>query len=112
MHVEPQTDRDAVEALDGVHLTQLAVGDEMSIQHFRIEPGANVPEHSHVHEQLGYLFTGTLTFLVEGEAVPISADDSYALVSEEPHGVENRGEEVVTGIDVFSPPRANPDWAE
>ncbi|PSP87560.1 cupin domain-containing protein, partial [Halobacteriales archaeon QH_8_68_33] len=32
---------------EGVHLTQLAIGERMSIQHLRIEPGAEVPMHDH-----------------------------------------------------------------
>jgi hypothetical protein len=34
------------------------------------------------------------------------------LAGEEVHGAENRGEETVLGVDVFSPPRTDPDWAE
>lgn len=60
----PHASQDTVEAVDGVHLTQLAVGEQMSVQHFHIEPGAMVPEHSHPHEQVGYVARGTLTFMV------------------------------------------------
>lgn len=112
MDREPLSGHESAEAVDGVHLTQLAVGDDMSIQHFRIEPGATVPEHSHHHEQLGYIFAGELTFIVDGDAVPIAADESYALKSDEPHAAENRGDTPVFGIDIFSPPRANPDWKD
>ncbi|MGM0371051.1 MAG: cupin domain-containing protein [Halobacteriota archaeon] len=109
-HVSSNTVATA-EPVDGVHLTLLAAGDRMSVQHFQIEPGATVPEHSHPHEQVGYLVAGELTFLIEGEEIVVQAGDSYSLASEEPHGVENRGDTVVEGIDVFSPPRTDPDWA-
>lgn len=112
MDTVPLSELESTEAVDGVHLTQLAVGDESSIQHFRIEPGATVPEHSHHHEQLGYVMAGTLTFLVDGKAVDVGVDDSYALMSDELHAAENRGEETVVGLDIFSPPRANPDWQQ
>ena len=108
----PLSDHESTEAVENVHLTQLAVGDEMSIQHFRIEPGAVVPEHDHHHEQTGYIFAGELTFLVDDDEVTVGPDDSYVLASNEPHGAENRGDETVLGIDIFSPPRANPDWQE
>ncbi len=100
------------EPVEGVQLALLAAGERMSVQRFRIEPGATVPEHSHPHEQVGYLVSGDLTFLIEGEEIVVEDGDSYSLASEEPHGVENRSERVVEGIDVFSPPRTNPDWAE
>jgi quercetin dioxygenase-like cupin family protein len=106
----PLADVEATEAVDGVHLSQLAAGTEMSVQHFRIEPGATVPEHSHPHEQTGYVTAGTLTFLVDGEECVVEAGDSYAIPGDEPHGAENRGDEPVEGVDIFAPPRVNPDW--
>ncbi|MFB6183936.1 MAG: cupin domain-containing protein [Haloarculaceae archaeon] len=110
METTSRADVRTVEAVDGVHLTQLAVGDEASVQHFRIDPGAAVPEHDHPHEQVGYLVRGTLTFVIDGEETVVAAGDSYAIPGEERHAVENGGDEPAEGIDVFSPPRADPDW--
>lgn len=112
MEKYPLSEYEPTEAVEGAHLTQLAVGDDASIQHFHIEPGAVVPEHSHHHEQLGYIFEGVLTFVVDGEEISVGPDDSYALKSDEPHGAENRGDVPVVGIDIFTPARANPDWME
>ncbi|SHH52477.1 cupin domain-containing protein [Halobaculum gomorrense] len=101
------------EAVHGVHLAQLAAGAETSVQHFSIEPGAEVPAHSHRHEQAGYITAGALTFvLADGEEVVCEAGDSYVLAGEEVHGAENRGDERVEGVDIFSPPRTDPDWQE
>jgi quercetin dioxygenase-like cupin family protein len=126
MREVPHASQETVEAVDGVHLTQLAVGEQMSVQHFHIEPDAMVPEHSHPHEQVGYVARGTLTFTVpdaEGdrtgstgdvgyEEVVVGPGDSYGIPGDEPHAAENRGSELVSGIDVFCPPRANPDWQD
>jgi quercetin dioxygenase-like cupin family protein len=105
---------DSTEAVPGVHLAQLAVGEAMSVQHFHIEAGEDVPVHSHPHEQTGYIVEGELTFLVgdDGEEVVVGPGDSYVIPSEEAHGAENRGDVGVKGVDIFSPPRANPDWQE
>lgn len=100
-----------VEAAEGVHLAQLVAGDRMSIQHFHFEPGAAVPEHSHEHEQLGYLYRGSVTFYVSGEEIVIGTGESYAVPSDEPHRVVNEGADPAQGIDIFAPPRPNPDWA-
>ena len=109
----PLDESDVVEAVPDVHLAQLAVGESMSVQHFRIDPGATVPEHSHHHEQAGFVYRGELTFvLADGSEVVVGPGDSYDLASEEVHGAENRGDEPVEGVDIFSPPRPNPDWAE
>lgn len=100
------------EAVDGVHLALLAGADRMNVQHFEIEPGATVPEHDHPNEQVGYIASGVLTFLVDGEEVVVAAGDGYAIPANEPHAAENRGEETVIGVDVFSPPRTDPDWMD
>lgn len=107
-----RADRETVEAVEGVHLTALAAGENASVQHFRFEPGAAVPEHDHPHEQVGYLVRGTLTFSVEGEEYTVEAGGSYSLPGGQPHAAENRTDGPVEGIDVFSPPRTDPDWAD
>jgi quercetin dioxygenase-like cupin family protein len=103
---------DDVEAVPGVHLAQLAAGERTSVQHFTIEPGRTVPEHSHDHEQAGFLVEGALTFVVAGETRTVEAGDAYVLPGGEPHAVENRGDVPARGVDVFSPPRTDPDWRE
>jgi quercetin dioxygenase-like cupin family protein len=116
MDVERQAADGAVEAVPGVHLAQSAAGERTSLQRFRIDPGAVVPSHGHHHEQAGYVFQGELTFLVgdteDPEEVVVGPGDGYVLAGEEVHGAENRGEETVVGVDVFSPPRTDPDWSE
>jgi len=104
---------EAVEAVEGVHLTQLAADERMSVQHFHIESGARVPEHSHHHEQAGFVHEGELTFVVaDGDEVVVGAGESFVFAGDEVHAAENRGDEPVRGVDVFSPPRTDPDWAE
>ncbi len=104
------TDREPSEAADGVHLALLAGTDSMNVQHFEIEPGAVVEEHSHPHEQTGYICAGELTFLTDGEEIVCGPGDSYAIPGDQPHAAENRGDEVVRGVDIFSPPREDPSW--
>lgn len=111
MDVQALSDYDQVEALPGVYLAQLAAGDETSIQHFHVEPGAEVPEHDHPHEQAGFIYQGALTFFLDDGEVVCERGDSYVIPGHEPHGAKNRGEEAVMGVDIFSPPRVNPDWA-
>lgn len=112
MEVVSRSDRDATEALEGVHLAQLAAGEEMSVQYFEIEPGAVVDEHDHHHEQLGYLMGGSVTFIAAGEEFDIEPGDSYVIPGDESHAAENRGNDTAVGIEIFSPPRPNPPWTE
>lgn len=126
METMAPADGETVEVVDGVHLTQLVVGEHMSVQHFHVEPGAVVPVHSHHHEQAGYIAHGAFTFYVdgedsaaridgdrvEGEEHVVSPGESYLIPGGQPHAAENRADVPVDGIDVFSPPRENPDWSE
>lgn len=110
MQVTGLDDAETVETVEGVYLTQLAADERTSVQHFRIESGAKVPEHSHHHEQAGYVASGSGVFLVGGEELVVEAGDSYVIPGDEPHAVEVRGDEPLLGVDIFSPPRTNPDW--
>jgi len=112
MDVVSDADVEAVEAVDDVFLTRGAVGEETSIQRFVIEPGAEVPEHDHPHEQIGVITEGAITFVVDGEELIVETGDTYVIPGDEPHGARNDGGETVVGYDIFSPPRANPDWRE
>lgn len=112
MEVSQHAASETVEAVEGVHLTQLAVGERMSMQYFHVEPDAIVPEHSHEHEQVGYITGGSGVFVADGEDFYVSPGDAYVLDSNEPHSLENTGDDPLEGIDVFAPPRANPDWMD
>ena len=97
----------------GVYLAQLAVGEEMSVQHLRMDPGAVIPDRDHEHEQVGFVYEGERTFVLEdGQVVAVQAGGSYSLGSNKRHAAENRGETTLRAIDVFSPPPADPDWLE
>lgn len=111
MELEQGTDE--VEVEPGVFLSQLAAGDEMSIQHLRMEPGARVPEHSHHHEQVGFVYAGEQTFvLADGVEITVEPTESYWLEGNEVHAAENQGEVELRAIDIFSPPRMNPNWLD
>ncbi len=102
--------RESAEPMEGVTLTPLATGEQMSAQWFEIAPGAVVPEHDHPHEQFGIVHQGELTFIVGGEAFPVRAGETFSIPGGEPHAAENRGETPVHGMDVFSPPREFNFW--
>ncbi|WP_058366608.1 cupin domain-containing protein [Haloparvum sedimenti] len=112
MDIVHEDETKPVEAVPGVHLTQEATGEETSVQGFTIAPGAEVPVHSHEHEQAGVITQSTLTFLVDGEELLVHEGDSYVIPGDEPHAARNDTEIPVEGYDIFSPPRPNPDWQD
>lgn len=106
------SDNESSEAVEGCHLTQLATGDETSIQFFEFDPDSKVPEHSHHHEQTGFVYEGELTFIQNGTEIAVGPGDSFTIPGGEPHAAENRGDVNVRGVEIFAPPRSAPDWAE
>jgi mannose-6-phosphate isomerase-like protein (cupin superfamily) len=61
---------------------------------------------------VGFVSKGEQTVVLEGGAVTVGPGGSYSLESHEVHAAENRGDEELLAIDVFSPPRPNPSWLE
>lgn len=112
MDIRSNDEAETIEAVPDVRLSQLAAGEKTSVQGYTIDAGAEVPEHSHPHEQAGYAWRGEAVFVVDGEERVVSAGDSYVIPGGEAHRVENRGDEPFEGVDIFSPPRTDPDWKD
>lgn len=113
MEVVRENAFEEVEVDPGVYLAQLASGAEMSIQHLRMEPDSRIDSHSHHHEQVGFVYEGEQTFVLEdGSTETVGPGESYWLESNEIHAAENRTETTFRAIDIFSPPRPNPDWLD
>lgn len=117
MQTVDRAEVETVEVVDGVHLTQMAAGERMSIQHYHFEPGSGVPLHDHPHEQLGIVFRGSMRFSIPKDDAAeetrdsiVASGESYAIPGGEPHAAVNDGDVAAVGIDVFSPPRLEPPW--
>jgi quercetin dioxygenase-like cupin family protein len=82
-------------------------GDQATLAVVELEPGALVPEHHHVSEQLGLVITGTVEFRVADETQELGG--TWNIPAEVPHEVRAGAEGAVV-IDVFSPTR-EADWA-
>lgn len=69
-----------------------------------LEPGTEIPVHSHPHEQLGIVLAGEVTMVFGGEERRLGPDDAYQV----PGGVEHGGRAGPEGcrvLDVFVPVR-------
>lgn len=105
-----EAQREPDEVTDGVFLSDLASGEKTSMKFWRVEPGKTLPAHRHHNEQVGYVISGTLTAVVEGEEHTLEPGDSYLFPSDEHHGAINHGDEPAVGVGVLSPPRGVPKW--
>jgi quercetin dioxygenase-like cupin family protein len=88
-------------------------GEGAMLNLIRFEPGAEVPLHSHEHEQLGLVVDGMQALVVDGVAHELGPLEGYVL----PGGVEHAaysGPEGALVLDVFRPVREDyrERWAE
>ncbi len=91
------------EMLPGVWRRTLNAGDRTMLCEITIAEGAEVPDHTHPHEQIGYLVSGRMEFWLGDEHRLLQPGDSWLVPSNVPHRV--RALDRVVAIDIFSPPR-------
>ena len=91
--------------LAGIQMNVLA-GARMMANWVHLEPGAEVPDHEHPHEQLGLVIEGEIDMTIDGETRRIGPGVAYVV----PGGVRHAGVGGPDGclvLDIFSPPRAD-----
>jgi len=81
-----------------------AHGDKLMISLVEFEPHAVVEEHSHPHEQLGYMIEGEAQFIVGGLSRTVGPGGMWRIPGGVPHKVI-AGDRPVRAIDVFYPIR-------
>ena len=83
---------------------KIASGERMMLSLVTIAPGAVVPTHSHPHEQMGLMVSGTMEFTIEGETRVLSGNEMYFVPGGVPHAAKG-GPGGAVALDAFSPPR-------
>lgn len=91
------------EVLPGIRLKTLVYGEKTLFAEFRMDAGAVLPKHAHIHEQTGYLIKGKIRLTIGKEAFEVEKGDSWCVPSNMGHSAEILKDAVV--IEVFSPVR-------
>lgn len=91
------------EPVEGVKIKTLTYGEKTLMAEFRLKKGVNLPEHTHPHEQIGYLISGRIVFTIDGEQKVAAPGDSWCIHGDVPHSAEIAEDSVA--IEVFSPVR-------
>ena len=78
-------------------------GDTMTLSFVDIQPGAQLPEHSHPHEQITYLMEGELEMVIGGEKMLLTPGMVHVIPGNVPHSAVART--FVRVLDAFSPVR-------
>jgi len=92
-----------VEAVPGVHRRVLSCGDNMMIVQFRIAKDAEVPAHTHPHEQIGHVVAGQMLFRIGDEVRELGPGDGYSVPGGVVHGAT--GITDCIAVDSFHPVR-------
>jgi len=92
-----------VEMAPGVRRRTLAHGSNMLLAEFTLAQGSGVVTHTHPHDQVGYVVSGSMQLTVGDDARTYRAGDSYYIPGDVPHGAAIPEDAVV--VDVFCPPR-------
>jgi quercetin dioxygenase-like cupin family protein len=88
---------------EGVELRAVS-GEKMTMALFSLSEGSAIPEHSHPHEQIGTLLSGSMELIIGDEKKVITKGDLWVI----PPNVMHRGkclEGPAEALEVFSPLR-------
>jgi len=83
---------------------KIASGERMMLSLVTFAPDAVVPTHSHPHEQMGFMVSGTLEFTIAGETRVLSGSGMVFVPGGVPHAAK-AGPGGAVALDAFSPPR-------
>ena len=92
-----------IKVFDGIKRKTLVYGDNTLLTEFILEKGKILPMHSHPEEQTGYLVSGHIILIIDGERYEIRPGDSWAIPGNAEHGAETVDDSVA--VEIFSPVR-------
>ncbi len=83
---------------------RIVSGEKLMFSLVTLAPNAVVPTHTHPHEQMGMMVSGTMEFTIEGETRVLSGNEIYFVPGGVPHAAK-AGPGGALALDAFSPPR-------
>jgi quercetin dioxygenase-like cupin family protein len=89
--------------LEGVERKTLVHGGLTLMTEFRLRKGRALPQHTHPHEQTGYLVQGRLRLRIGADVFEARPGDSWCIPGGIEHGAQILEDSVA--IEVFSPVR-------
>ncbi len=85
------------------HRGRFIHSDHTTHVYWEIDEGAELPEHSHPHEQIVNVLEGTYELVVDGTPHVLKAGDVLVIPGDAPHSGRSHG--ACRILDVFSPVR-------
>ena len=97
------SDNGYTEILSGVKVKTLVYGDTSLMTEFILKKGSILPEHTHIHEQIGYLVKGKIKLFIESKSKIINQGDSWCVTSNKKHKAEIIEDSIA--LEIFTPSR-------
>ena len=91
------------EVADKIRMKTIVYGAKSLMAEFRLEAGADLPEHRHPHEQTGYLVAGRIDLTIDGRTHTVRPGDSWCIPGDVPHRAYAHEDSVA--VEVFTPVR-------
>ncbi len=89
--------------VEGIEMKTLVYGEKSLLTRFKLTKGAQLPSHSHPHEQTGYLVSGRMVLHIGEDSFEAGPGDSWCINGDVIHRAEILEDSVA--IEVFSPVR-------
>lgn len=96
------------EAMSPTLTRQYVSGEQAMFARVLLKKGCIVPEHRHPNEQIAYIVSGALEFVVDGVTQVVRAGEMLVIPSNVPHSAIAL--EDTEDLDLFAPPRQ--DWLD
>ena len=87
---------------------QFVSGERSMLARIMLKKGCVVPEHMHPNEQIAYIVSGALEFVVAGVTHVVRAGEILVIPANIPHSATAL--EDTEDLDLFAPPRQ--DWLD
>ena len=97
------TNEGFIKVANGIERKTLVFGEKTLMTEFRLEKGKMLPMHRHPYEQTGYLVSGHLVLIIDGERFEMTPGASWSILGGIEHGAEVK--ENAIAVEVFSPVR-------
>ena len=91
------------ESLPGIRQKTLVFGKNTLMAEFWLNEGSQLPQHTHQHEQTGYLVSGHMTLRIGNEESDIRPGASWNIPGNVEHSATIHGDSVA--VEVFYPVR-------
>jgi quercetin dioxygenase-like cupin family protein len=98
-----------LEQLNPLLTRQYITGEKAMLSRIVLTKGCMVPTHSHPHEQIAFVFQGSLRFvLADGTTQIVNSGEVLVIPGDVAHSAEALEDTI--NFDIFAPPRQ--DWID